>query len=105
MKRIKSRGANIPRLGSGTFRMSGGESQPVAERAITPGFCHVDIAWLMDQEGVIAIPKGGRTENQKASLEALTISLDDEDRAAIAALPKDQCFARPPFAPERDAVV
>ena len=36
---------------------------------------------------------------------ALTISLDDEDRAAIAALPKDQRFVQPPFAPEWDAVV
>ena len=65
----------------------------------------VAIAWLLDQEGVIAIPKAGRPESQKANLEALTISLDDEDRAAIAALPKDQRFVRPPFAPEWDAVV
>ena len=63
------------------------------------------IAWLLDQEGVIAIPKAGRRESQKANLEALTISLDDEDRAAIAALPKDQRFVRPPFEPEWDAVV
>ena len=65
----------------------------------------VAIAWLLDQEGVIAIPKAGRPESQKANLEALTISLDDDDRAAIAALPKDQRFVRPPFAPEWDAVV
>ena len=65
----------------------------------------VAIAWLLDQEGVIAIPKAGRPESQKANLEALTISLDDEGRAAIAALPKDQRFVRPPFAPEWDAVV
>jgi hypothetical protein len=37
--------------------------------------------------------------------QALTISLEDEDRTAIAALPKDQRFVRPPFAPEWDAVV
>jgi 2,5-diketo-D-gluconate reductase B len=65
----------------------------------------VAIAWLLDQEGVIAIPKAGRRESQKANLEALTISLDDEDRAAIAALPKDQRLVWPPFAPEWDAVV
>jgi 2,5-diketo-D-gluconate reductase B len=46
----------------------------------------------------------GRPESQKADLDALGISLDDEDRAAIAALPKDQRFVRPPFAPEWDAV-
>ena len=64
----------------------------------------IAIAWLLDQEGVIAIPKAGRPESQKANLGAPGISLDDEDRAAIAALPKDQRFVRPPFAPEWDAV-
>jgi 2,5-diketo-D-gluconate reductase B len=63
------------------------------------------IAWLVDQEGVVAIPKAGRPESQKANLDALGISLDDEDRAAIAALPKDQRFVRPPFAPDWDAAV
>jgi diketogulonate reductase-like aldo/keto reductase len=49
----------------------------------------IAIAWLLNQEGIIAIPKAGRPESQKANLDALGISLDDEDRAAIAALPKD----------------
>ena len=63
----------------------------------------VAIAWLMDQEGVIAIPKAGRPESQKANLAALDIKLDDADRAAIAALPKDQRFVRPSFGPDWDA--
>ena len=58
------------------------------------------VAWLLDQEGVIVIPKAARPESQKANLEALDTQLDDEDRAAISALPKDQRFVRPPFAPE-----
>ena len=62
------------------------------------------VAWLLDQEGVIVIPKAARPESQKANLDALGTRLDDEDRAAIAALPKDQRFVRPPFAPEWDAV-
>jgi 2,5-diketo-D-gluconate reductase B len=62
------------------------------------------VAWLLDQEGVIVIPKAARPESQKANLDALGIKLDNEDRAAIAALPKDQRFVRPPFAPEWDAV-
>ena len=62
------------------------------------------IAWLLDQDGVIAIPKAARPESQKANLDAFKIRLDDEDRAAIAALPKDQRFVRPPFAPDWDAV-
>lgn len=63
----------------------------------------VAIAWLLDQEGVIAIPKAERQESQRANLHALTIKLDDADRTAIAALPKDQRFVRPPFAPDWDA--
>jgi 2,5-diketo-D-gluconate reductase B len=63
----------------------------------------VAIAWLLDQEEVIAIPKAERQESQRANLHALTIKLDDADRAAIAALPKDQRFVRPPFAPDWDA--
>lgn len=63
----------------------------------------VAIAWLLGQEGVIAIPKAQRTESQRANLEALEIRLDEEDRAAIAALPKDLRYVRPPFAPDWDA--
>jgi 2,5-diketo-D-gluconate reductase B len=63
----------------------------------------IAIAWLLDQPGVLAIPKAGRPESQRANLEALAISLDDEDRATIAALPKDQRFVRPSFAPDWDA--
>jgi 2,5-diketo-D-gluconate reductase B len=62
------------------------------------------VAWLLDQEGVIVIPKAARPESQKANLDALGTQLDDEDRAAIAALPKDQRFVRPPFAPKWDAL-
>jgi 2,5-diketo-D-gluconate reductase B len=63
----------------------------------------VAIALLLDQDGVIAIPKAGRQESQRANLDALTIKLDDADRAAIAALPKDQRFVHPAFAPDWDA--
>jgi 2,5-diketo-D-gluconate reductase B len=62
------------------------------------------VAWLLDQEGVIVIPKAARFESQKANLDAFGTQLDDEDRAAIAALPKEQRFVRPPFAPEWDAL-
>jgi 2,5-diketo-D-gluconate reductase B len=64
----------------------------------------IAIDWLLDQPGVAVIPKAGRPESQKANLAALDIGLDDEDRAAIAALPKDRRFVRPPFAPDWDAV-
>ena len=64
----------------------------------------IAVAWLLDQPGVAVIPKAGRPESQKANLAALDIRLDDEDRAAIAALPKDQRYVRPPFAPDWDAI-
>jgi 2,5-diketo-D-gluconate reductase B len=59
----------------------------------------VALAWLLGQEMVAAIPKSGRAENMRANLAALSLTLDDEDRAAIAALPKDSRFVNPAFAP------
>jgi 2,5-diketo-D-gluconate reductase B len=63
----------------------------------------IAIAWLLDQDGVIAIPKASRDVTQRANLAALSIRLDDEDRAAIEALPKTQRFVRPSWAPDWDA--
>jgi 2,5-diketo-D-gluconate reductase B len=60
----------------------------------------VALAWLLDQDGVIAIPKAQRKESQEANLKALAIRLDDEDRRGIAALPKGQRFVKPAFAPD-----
>ncbi|ENY74316.1 aldo/keto reductase [Pseudomonas plecoglossicida] len=60
----------------------------------------VALKWLLDQDGVAAIPKASSRENQLANLAALSVQLDDEDRAAIAGLPKDQRVVSPPFAPD-----
>lgn len=62
----------------------------------------VALAWLLEQDGVAAIPKAGRRESQTANLAALELKLDDEDRRAIAALPKDQRRVNPAFAPDWD---
>lgn len=62
----------------------------------------VALKWLLDQDGVAAIPKAGRRKTQQANLDALRIALDDEDRAAIARLPKDQRFVDPAWAPAWD---
>ena len=62
----------------------------------------VALKWLLDQHGVAAIPKASRSESQKANLDALKLSLDDDDRKAIAALPKEQRFVNPGFAPAWD---
>jgi 2,5-diketo-D-gluconate reductase B len=62
----------------------------------------VALKWLLDQDGVAAIPKASRAESQQANLDALKVKLDDEDRKAIAALPKNQRFVSPGFAPGWD---
>ncbi len=63
----------------------------------------VALKWLLDQEGVAAIPKASRRESQQANLDALAVTLDDADRAAIAALPKRERCVQPGFAPAWDA--
>jgi 2,5-diketo-D-gluconate reductase B len=62
----------------------------------------VALKWLLDQDGVAAIPKASRAESQKANLGALNVKLDDDDRKTIAALPKDQRFVKPGFSPVWD---
>ena len=62
----------------------------------------VALKWLLDQDGVAAIPKASRAESQKANLDALQVRLDDDDRKAIAALPKDKRCVNPAFGPAWD---
>ena len=62
----------------------------------------VALKWLLDQDGVAAIPKASRAESQRSNLEALNVGLDDEDRQAIANLPKNQRFVSPGFSPDWD---
>jgi 2,5-diketo-D-gluconate reductase B len=62
----------------------------------------VALKWLLDQDGVAAIPKASRRESQKANLDALRLTLDNEDRKAIAALAKDRRCVNPGFAPAWD---
>jgi 2,5-diketo-D-gluconate reductase B len=62
----------------------------------------VALKWLLDQDGIAAIPKASRAESQQANLDAQNIGLDDEDMKAIAGLPKDQRFVNPGFAPAWD---
>ena len=68
------------------------------------GFAAAQVAlkWLLDQDGVAAIPKASRRESQQANLDALKLTLDDDDRKAIAALPKNKRWVNPGFAPAWD---
>ncbi|WP_406821827.1 aldo/keto reductase [Pseudomonas sp. KnCO4] len=60
----------------------------------------VALKWLLDQDGVAVIPKASSRANQLANLAALNVQLDDQDRLAIAGLPKDQRLVSPAFAPD-----
>jgi 2,5-diketo-D-gluconate reductase B len=71
-----------------------------ARHGATPA--QVALKWLLDQDGVAAIPKAGRVASQRENLAALDLTLDDADRAMIASLPKDRRVVNPPFAPEWD---
>ena len=62
----------------------------------------VALKWLLDRDGVAAIPKASRRESQQANLDALKLTLDDADRKAITALPKDRRCVNPGFAPAWD---
>src|ERR1700722_15443335 len=74
-----------------------------ARHGATPA--QVALKWLLDQDGVAAIPKASRVITQRENLAALDLALDDADRAIMAALPKDQRFVTPPFAPRWDPIV
>jgi 2,5-diketo-D-gluconate reductase B len=62
----------------------------------------VALKWLLDQDGVAAIPKASRRESQQANLDALKVRLDDDDRKKIAGLPKNKRFVAPGFSPVWD---
>ncbi|MBA5980523.1 aldo/keto reductase [Pseudomonas sp. MD195_PC81_125] len=63
----------------------------------------IALKWLLDQPNVAAIPKASSRANQLANLASLQVELDAEDRALIAALPKNQRQVSPDFAPVWDA--
>jgi diketogulonate reductase-like aldo/keto reductase len=74
----------------------------VAERhGITPAAA--TIAWLLAQDGVIAIPKSAAPERIAANLAALDVSLSAEDMAAIDGLARpDGRLIDPAWAPHWD---
>jgi len=63
----------------------------------------VALRWLLDQGEVAVIPKAAGAARQKENLGAHDLTLDRDDHAVIARLPKAQRFVSPPFAPVWDA--
>ncbi|MBN3763760.1 aldo/keto reductase [Burkholderia sp. Ac-20365] len=62
----------------------------------------IALAWLLEQKNVAAVPKAAGAANQTSNLASLDVRLDDEDRATIAALPKNERLVNPAFAPQWD---
>lgn len=62
----------------------------------------VVIRWLVDQDHVAAITKTVTPERMRENLDVERVSLSDDDRARLAAAPKDHRIVDPPFAPEWD---
>ena len=88
-------------LAQGRLAEAAGLRAIAEKHGVTPA--QVALKWLLDQEGVAAIPKASRRESQQANLDALKVTLDDADRAAIAGLPKRERCVQPGFAPAWDA--
>jgi 2,5-diketo-D-gluconate reductase B len=63
----------------------------------------VALKWLLDQDGVAAIPKAASSENQRANLAALDVVLTEADRAALDGLAGNDRLVNQPWAPEWDA--
>jgi 2,5-diketo-D-gluconate reductase B len=63
----------------------------------------VALAWLLGQDRVVAIPKAASPGHREANLAAAEVTLTDEERARIDALPKDGRIVDPGFAPDWDA--
>jgi len=83
-------------------RVASDEALAAIGRKHNASAAQVALKWLLDQDGVAAIPKASRAESQQANLDALKVQLDEADRAVIAALPKDKRCVNPGFAPAWD---
>jgi 2,5-diketo-D-gluconate reductase B len=77
------------------------ELQLIAEKHNATA-AQIALAWLLEQDGILAIPKARSEASQRSNLGALDVRLDQDDRAIIAKLPKDQRFVNPGFAPAWD---
>ena len=63
----------------------------------------VALRWLLDQPGVSPIPKASSHDRRAENFDVFDFTLTDEDREAIASLPKDVRTADGPWAPDWDA--
>ena len=104
MDTIASQYVSVPRLGFGSFRMSGGGCQPVSrERSRSATAISVWHGQLATKESIRRAFETSIDKRRKANnLDALKIGVDDKGSAAIAQ-PKDRRSVTPLFAPDWNA--
>jgi len=74
--------------------------QAIAQQhGVTPA--QIALAWVAQQD-IVVIPSSTRPEHQKANLEAMNLTLSDEEVAKIDALDRSERIANPDFAPDWD---
>ena len=74
------------------------EIQEVAEKHDVSE-AQVSLAWLMDKENVVAIPKASSEEHIRDNFEALDLELDEEDVEKINSIEREERMVDPGFAP------
>ena len=63
----------------------------------------VALRWLIQQDGVAAIPKAASEKNMRANFEIFDFELSTEDKQAIDNIGNDKRLIDPDFAPKWDA--
>lgn len=62
----------------------------------------VTLRWLIQQEGVVAIPKAARATHRRANLEVFDFELSGAEMARISGLDRGKRLIDPPFGPDWD---
>jgi 2,5-diketo-D-gluconate reductase B len=62
----------------------------------------IGLRWLLEQPGVLAIPKAGSVPHARENISIFDFSLDAEDRRALDALPGNTRLVNPGWAPKWD---
>lgn len=84
-----------------------GQGQALADETVREiaeargvGPAQVALAYLLGQDRVLAIPKAAASAHRESNLAAAEITLTNEERARLDALPKDRRIVDPGFAPD-----
>ncbi len=88
-------------LGQGAALQDEAVREIAEARGVGPA--QVALAYLLGQDRVLAIPKAGSAAHRESNLAAAEITLTNEERARLDALPKDRRIVDPGFAPDWSA--